>query len=253
MNIESVGNNANLFQHTQAPKKLGNASVEIRLKKDEVSVSDAAKKLQAKGNQGTTEGLRILDSDMEKGSYSVRFDNTAYVYQALKRGSIIVNGNEILLDDTTKEKLEKSADKVFKAQESAIMMAAAEHNAMVAEQQGEAIRKQMKEEQKLMEIAMRIMKGGKVPPQDEKKLAEGNPEMYQMAMSAAATLKEKDGKEYDSVDKEEEDEKGDSNGSDSNNSDSPLQHIDRHYVDIKVSTGAEGGSIDSISESVVEM
>ncbi|MCR4744150.1 MAG: hypothetical protein K5894_02845 [Lachnospiraceae bacterium] len=200
-----------------------------------------------------TEGLELLNSDEETGNYSFRFTSPAYVYRAIEKGFIRIDGKEIILDEETKDKLKNAADEVFKVQEAAIKFAVAEHNMMVAQQQGEAISESLKEEQKLLKIALRIMKGGKVPAQDEDKLAQGNPAMYQMAKNVAAMKKDKENKEYDSVDKDDKSENGsENNGAAAESMDSPMKHIDRHYVDIGVSLDSTGsGIIDSVSTETV--
>ena len=42
-------------------------------------------------------------------------------------------------------------------------------------------------------------------------------------------------------------------GADAGNFDSPMNHIDRHFVDIGVSVGSNGGTVDSVSTEVVNV
>lgn len=58
---------------------------------------------------------------------------------------------------------------------------------------------------KIMEVARRIANGDKVPPEDEKKLMEFNPDLYQAAKAAAIVNAHKKHKEYDSLFEEDED------------------------------------------------
>ena len=71
-------------------------------------------------------------------------------------------------------------------------------NMEVAKQQGEAMEEGMVDMGKIMEVARRIMKGGIVPPTDEKKLMEYSMELYQAAKNIGALVK-KEREEYDSL------------------------------------------------------
>lgn len=77
-------------------------------------------------------------------------------------------------------------------------------NMVSAKQQGEAMEEYVEDLAKIMEVARRIMKGGIVPPSDEKKLMDYSMEMYQAAKNMGALAKERD--EYDSLWEEEEEE-----------------------------------------------
>ncbi len=72
-----------------------------------------------------------------------------------------------------------------------------------AKQQSEAAAKQAEEMMKILEVYRRIASGGKVPPEDEKKLMEYSHEMYMAAKTAAMIAKQND-KEYDSLWEDEE-------------------------------------------------
>ena len=78
-------------------------------------------------------------------------------------------------------------------------------NIEVARQQGEAMEEYAVDMEKIMEVARRIMKGGIVPAEDEKKLMEYSFELYQAAKNIGALAKERE--EYDSLWEEEEEEK----------------------------------------------
>ena len=71
-------------------------------------------------------------------------------------------------------------------------------NMEVAKQQGEAMEEGMVDMGKIMEVARRIMKGGIVPPTDEKKLMEYSMELYQAAKNIGALVK-KEKEEYESL------------------------------------------------------
>ncbi|MBR5126918.1 MAG: hypothetical protein IKU69_00635 [Roseburia sp.] len=80
-------------------------------------------------------------------------------------------------------------------------------NALSAKQQNEAMEEYNQDLMKVMEVARRLMKGGIVPPTDEKKLMEYSMEMYQAAKNMGALAKQRKKEEYDSLWKDEE-EKG---------------------------------------------
>ena len=77
-------------------------------------------------------------------------------------------------------------------------------NMEVAKQQGEAMEEGMVDLGKIMEVVRRIMKGGIVPPTDERKLMEYSMELYQTAKNIGALAK-KEREEYDSLWEDEED------------------------------------------------
>lgn len=71
-------------------------------------------------------------------------------------------------------------------------------------QQGEAAKEAGTELAKIMEVVRRIMKGGKVPGSDERKVMEYDSKLYQMAKSVGAMAKQRKRKEYDSLWEDEE-------------------------------------------------
>ncbi len=77
-------------------------------------------------------------------------------------------------------------------------------NMEVAKQQGEAMEEYAEDMAKIMEVARRLMKGGIVPAEDEKKLMEYSMELYQAAKNMGALAKERE--EYDSLWEEEQEE-----------------------------------------------
>ena len=81
---------------------------------------------------------------------------------------------------------------------------AATANMVSAEQQGDAMEAYVEDLGKIMEVARRLMKGGIVPPEDEKKLMEYSMELYQAAKNIGALTK-KEKEEYESLWEEEED------------------------------------------------
>lgn len=74
------------------------------------------------------------------------------------------------------------------------------------EEELDALSQQLKTQMKCLEIAMRLMKGKKIPPEDEQYLMENDPEGYKIAMALRKPPK-KDEKECESV-LDEEDKNG---------------------------------------------
>ena len=81
---------------------------------------------------------------------------------------------------------------------------AAVSNMESSKQQGEAMEEYYEDMGKIMEVARRIMKGGIVPAEDEKKLMEYSMELYQAAKNMGALAKERE--EYDTLWEEEPEE-----------------------------------------------
>lgn len=77
-------------------------------------------------------------------------------------------------------------------------------NMVSAKQQGEAMEDYVEDLGKIMEVARRLMKGGIVPAEDEKKLMEYSMELYQSAKNIGAMVKQKEREEYDSLWEDEE-------------------------------------------------
>lgn len=73
------------------------------------------------------------------------------------------------------------------------------------EQELDALSKQLDVQMKCMKIAANIMKGKKVPPEDERYLMENDPEGYKLAIAMRSTVKEDD-EECESVLKDEDKE-----------------------------------------------
>lgn len=76
---------------------------------------------------------------------------------------------------------------------------AATANMVSTKQQGEAMKEYVADLGKIMEVARRLMKGGIVPANDEKKLMEYSMEMYQMAKNMGSLAKQREKEKYDSL------------------------------------------------------
>lgn len=77
-------------------------------------------------------------------------------------------------------------------------------NEISCRQNAEAVEDGMKELGKIMEVARRMCKGDKVPPSDERKLAEYDGKLYQMAKNAQMMAQVKKRKEHKSLWEDEE-------------------------------------------------
>ena len=73
-----------------------------------------------------------------------------------------------------------------------------------ARQQGEAMEEYAVDLAKIMEVARRLMKGGIVPAEDEKRLMEYSMELYQAAKNIGAMVKQREKEKYDSLWEDEE-------------------------------------------------
>lgn len=82
--------------------------------------------------------------------------------------------------------------------------AAAEIDVFSRSTASDAYAKQARYEMAMMKIAMRLSHGDKVPPEDEKALAEYNSKLYITSKSAGAMRRREDTEEYDSALEESE-------------------------------------------------
>lgn len=130
------------------------------------------------------------------------------VINAEKYGFIEVNGNRYTVSGDMATQMRSAYDQMVARNQALIARQTAEANARAAKQQTEAAEEQWKKMAKAIEIARRISKGGRVPPQDEQFLLEFSQTMYMSAKMMALMAKEH--KDEDSVlgDEEESVEEG---------------------------------------------
>ena len=98
-----------------------------------------------------TKGVKITKSGND---YNVLFKNPAYAFRAVKNGYIDIGGEKYILSDKEKEELNKAAEDSFNQMQKDTLMATAEHNVHVLQQQAEAIRDAGKEERKFLEMLL---------------------------------------------------------------------------------------------------
>ena len=124
------------------------------------------------------------------------------VLTAEREGYIEVGGRRFAVTADMASQMRKTYDEIVERNEAKAALRAAEENARAARQQTDAMADEAKAMKQAMEIARRISKGGQVPPQDEKFLAEFSQEMYMAAKMMALMAKEH--KKEDSVLEDEE-------------------------------------------------
>lgn len=115
-----------------------------------------------------------------------------------------IYANEAATLELTIEELDKKQDEYRQYMDKLMEQWSAKANAVSAEQQGDAIKEEVEDLGKIMEVARRLMNGGVVPATDEKKLMDYSMELYQAAKNIGALAKKEKKEEYDSLWGEEE-------------------------------------------------
>lgn len=118
-----------------------------------------------------------------------------------------VYANEAAVLELTTQAVDEKLSEYQKYMEKLMEQWSGIANMVSSKQQGEAMSEYVEDIGKILEVARRIMKGGIVPPSDEKKLMDYSMEMYQAAKNIGAMMRKKEREEYDSLwDDEEEKE-----------------------------------------------
>jgi hypothetical protein len=117
-----------------------------------------------------------------------------------------VYANEAAILELTIKAVDEKQNEYKDYMEKLMEQWSATANMVSSEQQGEAVEEYTEELGKIMEVARRIMKGGVVPPNDEKKLMEFSMEMYQAAKNIGAMVKQREKEEYESLWDEDEEQ-----------------------------------------------
>lgn len=121
-----------------------------------------------------------------------------------KRSKLIIDGKviyekEAAVLELTMDKVMKKKEEYQKYMEILNQQWAGIANMEASRQQADAAEEYYEDIGKIMEVARRIMKGGIVPPQDEKKLMEYSMELYQAAKNIGSMEQQKKREEYDSL------------------------------------------------------
>ncbi|WP_294158660.1 hypothetical protein [uncultured Selenomonas sp.] len=156
----------------------------------DVELSSAGKSLQADAAKAPEAQAASAVSDVqflgEGASRKLRFTSAEAVHQALKDGYVELNGQQFYLSDDMKRVL-TAKDKAMQKLRQGIMNAnMLREQAVMAQRQGESMQKSAQAQSRIMETAMRIMKGRKVSTADEKELAQASPDLYKIAKSMGA-------------------------------------------------------------------
>ena len=115
-----------------------------------------------------------------------------------------VYANEAATLELTMKAVDDKQNEYRDYMEKLIEQWSATANMISSKQQGEAMEESMADMGKILEVARRIMKGGIVPPSDEKKLMDFSMELYQAAKNIGALAKKRE--EYDSLWEEKKEE-----------------------------------------------
>ena len=110
-----------------------------------------------------------------------------------------VYAEEAAILELTMQAVEEKQSEYKEYMEKLLEQWSAVSNMVSAKQQGEAMAEHADDLAKVLEVARRIMKGGIVPPADEKKLLDYSPEMYQAAKNIGAIAKQKEKEKYESL------------------------------------------------------
>ena len=121
-----------------------------------------------------------------------------------KRSKLTIDGKviyekEAAVLELTMDKVTKKKEEYQKYMEILNQQWAGIANMEASRQQADAAEEYYEDIGKIMEVARRIMKGGIVPPQDEKKLMEYSMELYQAAKNIGSMEQQKKREEYDSL------------------------------------------------------
>ena len=150
----------------------------ITTEKNTVSEEEVQKDQRADSVQFSKEGLAALEESLSsrtKGvkitksgnDYNVLFKNPAYAFRAVKNGYIDIGGEKFTFSDDEKEELKKAAEDSFNQMQKDTLMATAEHNAHVLQQQAEALRDAGKEEREFLEMLLENLDDDRAKGKDD--------------------------------------------------------------------------------------
>ncbi len=194
--------------------------------------------------KSSTEMYRNFDIDANKAGIEhkrILMTGMGDVLNAIQKGKISIDGDTFEISEEARTAMQEAFDKAMADQAKVNEMNAALHDSVWAEQTGDAEKKMMDDEAKVLEIARRIGKGGIVPAKDEAFLIEKSPDLYKMAKLQALMAKEyerhKSLLEENDEPKEYDWEKG--------------QDDTLHRVEVDVAIDGENMCVEGISEVAV--
>ena len=146
--------------------------------KNIVDEEEAQKDQRADSVQFSKEGIAALEESLSsrtKGvkitksgnDYNVLFKNPAYAFRTVKNGYIDIGGEKYTLSDDEKEELKKAAEDSFNQMQKDTLMATAEHNAHVLQQQAEALWDAGKEEREFLEMLLENLDDDRARDKDD--------------------------------------------------------------------------------------
>lgn len=183
----------------------------------------------------------IISEKQKTVKKSVRLTDYGDVLEAVNKGVLTVDGVTLELTEEVRNAIKEANEQRLKDCEEMNAMNCAIQNANASKQQGDVIKETMITQAKALEIARRISRGGKVPPQDEKLLMDYSDKLYQMAKQASIMAKEHE--KYDSLVEEDSEKKRVYDTEDGT--------IDTKYqVQVEVSLG-ETPMVESVSEVAI--
>ncbi len=159
------------------------ANSQTTFKTDSMEISDEGKRLSNYNISATSGKDKLgISKGKDENSFVVHFQDSAMVSRAVARGYITVNGKRIeLLEEDKKSLIEE--DKKAEAQRLYYFnMSSLEHNMKVAQQQSAAWEWHFKQEEKILKLQLKLAKGEKITPEEEKMLLEKDPQGYQIAL-----------------------------------------------------------------------
>ena len=172
--MDRISNNMSGQLRTYEAYRAQNTTTE----KNTVSEEEVQKDQRVDSVHFSKEGLAALEESLSsrtKGvkitkignEYNVLFKNPAYAFRAVKNGYIDIGGEKYSLSDDEKEELKKAAEDSFNQMQKDTLMATAEHNAHVLQQQAEALRDAGKEEREFLEMLLENLDDDKVRGKDD--------------------------------------------------------------------------------------
>ena len=187
--------------------------------------------------QKTAAQLTAGAAQKRRDRFEVSFQD---VINAEKYGFIEVNGNRYTVSGDMATQMRSAYEQITARNQALIARQTAEANARAAKQQTEAAAEQWKKMAQALEIARRISKGGRVPPQDEQFLLEFSQTMYLTAKMMALLAKEH--KDEDSV-LEDEEQTAEEDGVEAIGAGA-------EHLEASVSDGAVDGVSSAVSEGI---
>ena len=172
--MDRISNNISGQLRTYEAYRVKKATTE----KNIVSEEEVQKDQRVDSVQFSKEGLAALEESLSsrtKGvkitksanDYSVLFKNPAYAFRAVKNGYIDIGGEKYTFSDDEKEELKKAAEDSFNQMQKDTLMATAEHNAHVLQQQAEALRDAGKEERDFLEMLLENLDDDRAKGKDD--------------------------------------------------------------------------------------